>query len=99
MSQENLQIIRDWTAALNRGDLDAWSEAWADDVDYRAVEGAPDDHGPIRGKAAMRAYVQDWIDTFDQFQGRAAGGDRRGTGPSRCCLADQRTGETERRRD
>jgi ketosteroid isomerase-like protein len=68
MSQENLQIIRDWTAALNRGDLDAWSEAWADDVDYRAVEGAPDDHGPIRGKAAMRAYVQDWIDTFDQFK-------------------------------
>jgi len=55
-------------AALNRGDLDAYSENFADDVDYRAVAGAPDDHGPIHGKVAMRAYVQDWIDTFDEFR-------------------------------
>ena len=30
-------------------------------------DGAPDDRGPIHGKDAMRAYVQDWIDTFDEF--------------------------------
>jgi len=41
---------------------------WADDIDYRAVEGALDDHGPIHGKVEMRAYMQDWIDTFDQFK-------------------------------
>jgi ketosteroid isomerase-like protein len=53
--------------ALNRGDLDAWLEFWTDDIDYRAAEGAPDDHGPIRGKDVLRAYVQDWRDTFDDF--------------------------------
>jgi uncharacterized protein len=67
MSQENVEIVRQMVDAFSRGDLDASSEHWADNVDYRAVEGAPDDHGPIHGKVAMRAYVQDWIDTFDQF--------------------------------
>jgi ketosteroid isomerase-like protein len=67
MSQESITTAREMAAALNRGDLAAWAENFADDIDYRAVEGAPDDHGPIHGKAAMRAYVQDWIDTFDQF--------------------------------
>jgi hypothetical protein len=49
MSQENVQIIIDTAAAFNRGD-DAWLEYWADDIDYRAVEGAPDDPGPIHGR-------------------------------------------------
>jgi ketosteroid isomerase-like protein len=68
MLQDNVEIIREAVAAFNRGDLDAWWEYWAEDVDYRAVEGAPDDHGPIQGKEAMRAYVQDWLDTFDNFR-------------------------------
>ena len=36
--------------------------------DHRAIEGAPDDRGPILGKAALRAYIQDWIDTFHEFR-------------------------------
>ena len=72
MSQENVEIVRDAVVAFNRGDLDAWlGEYWADDIDYRAVEGAPDDHGPIHGEAEMRAYLQDWIDTFDDFKTEA----------------------------
>ena len=42
-------------------------EHFTDDVDYRTVEGAPDDSGPIHGKDAVRAWLQDWIDTFDEF--------------------------------
>ncbi|HEX3327441.1 MAG TPA: nuclear transport factor 2 family protein [Actinomycetota bacterium] len=68
MSQENVERIRDAVVAYNRGDLDAFlDEYWTDDIDYRAVEGAPDDHGPIHGKAEMRAYMQDWFDTFDDL--------------------------------
>jgi ketosteroid isomerase-like protein len=67
MSQENVETVRDAFEAYNRGDLDAFLEYCADDIDYRAVEGAPDDHGPIRGKDALLAYVQDWQDTFDDF--------------------------------
>jgi ketosteroid isomerase-like protein len=68
MSQENVEIVRDAAAAFNRGDLDTWVESWADDIDYRAIEGALDDRGPMHGKEAVRAYVQDWLDTFDNFR-------------------------------
>ena len=57
----------DW--AFNRGDLDAGSDYWTDDLDYRAAQGAPDDPGPIHGKEAMRTYVEDWLDTFNDFRG------------------------------
>ena len=68
MSQENVESVREAVVAYNRGDLDAFlDEYWTDDIDYRAVEGAPDDHGPIHGKAEMRAYMQDWFDTFDEL--------------------------------
>ncbi len=67
MSQENIQTVREAAAAFNRGDLDAWLEYLADDIDYRAVEGALDDHGPIHGKDAVRAYADDWIGTLDDF--------------------------------
>jgi ketosteroid isomerase-like protein len=71
MSQENVEIVqRAWDAF--GGDveaaLDSWIAAyWADDIDYRAAEGALDDRGPMHGKDAVRAYVQDWLDTFDDL--------------------------------
>jgi ketosteroid isomerase-like protein len=68
MSEENVEIVRASAAAFNRGDLDAWLEYWTDDIDYRAVEGAPDEHGPIHGRGALRVYAQDWLDTFDHFR-------------------------------
>ena len=81
MSQENIKIVRDAFVAYNRaiqrysteapdrGDLDAFlDEYWTDDIDYRAVEGALDDHGPIHGKDALRAFMQDWLDMFDDFR-------------------------------
>jgi ketosteroid isomerase-like protein len=68
MSQENVEIVRSMFEAANRGDPDAWLEYWTDDIDYRAAEGAPDDHGPIKGKDALRAFLQDWLNTFDDFK-------------------------------
>ena len=36
--------------AFARGRLDRFVDHFANDVDYRTVEGAPDDSGPIHGK-------------------------------------------------
>jgi ketosteroid isomerase-like protein len=69
MSQEAIKTVREAAAAFSRGDLDAWLEYVADGIDYRAVEGALDDHGPIHGKDAVRAYLADWVGTFDDFSG------------------------------
>lgn len=67
MSQENVEIVRAAYEALARGGIDRFVEHFTDDVDYRAVIGAPDDVGPIHGKAALRTWLQDWMDTFDGF--------------------------------
>jgi ketosteroid isomerase-like protein len=68
MSQENVAVVEAALNALEHDVFDALAEYWTDDIDHRAVEGAPDDHGPIHGKEAMRAYAQDWLDTFDDFR-------------------------------
>jgi ketosteroid isomerase-like protein len=68
MSQENVAVVEAAFTAYARGGLDALAEYWTDDIDYRAAEGGIDDHGPIHGKDAMRAFMQDWLDTFDGFR-------------------------------
>ena len=68
MSQENVETMKAALDAMAHLGLDAFAEYWADDIDYRAVEGALDDRGPMYGKEAVRAYMQDWFDTFDDFK-------------------------------
>jgi len=68
MSQENVAVVEAALSAFARVGLEALPEYWTDDIDHRAVEGAVDDRGPIRGQEALRAYVQDWLDTFDDFR-------------------------------
>jgi ketosteroid isomerase-like protein len=68
MSQENVAAVEAAYEALARGGLDRFLDHWTENLDHRSIVGAPDDRGPIEGKDQMRAYVQDWIDTFDEFK-------------------------------
>jgi ketosteroid isomerase-like protein len=68
MSKGTVEIVEAAYEGLARGGLDAFVEYWAEDLDHRSIEGAPDDRGPLHGRDAFRAYVQDWIDTFDEFR-------------------------------
>src|SRR5829696_9545141 len=99
MSEENVKAVRDAAEAFNRGDLDTWAGYLADDIDYRAVEGAPDDHGPIHGKEAIRAYLQDLARDLRRFHERAGRADRRGRRQRRRCHPNQRPRQAEWRRD
>jgi ketosteroid isomerase-like protein len=65
MSEENVATVEAGFQAMERGGLDSLAEYWADDIDYRAAEGAIDDRGPMHGKEAVRAYVQEWLDMFE----------------------------------
>jgi ketosteroid isomerase-like protein len=62
--QDNLAVVRR-----------AWGDSPAeifsvisDDLDYRAIEGAPDDVGVMHGREAYERYLGDWFETFDGFQ-------------------------------
>ena len=67
MSQENVEVVRRQFAAFERGGIDAAAQFWHPSIEWRAVEGAADDVGPMRGHEALRRYYQDWIDTLDQL--------------------------------
>ena len=65
MSQENVEIVHDSWQAFAAGGLDALTEFWDPEIDWRAIEGAPDDVGEMHGPEAVRRYLQDWVDTFE----------------------------------
>ena len=67
MSQENVEVVRRMLQAFADGGPDAMAEFWDRDIDWRAAEGAIDDVGEMHGPVAVRRYVQDWIETFDDF--------------------------------
>ena len=64
---ESTEVIRRAYDAWHSDGLDAFIEYWADDVRWRSIEGAPDDRGPMHGQADLRAYLEDWVETFDGF--------------------------------
>ena len=67
MSQESVEIVRRGFTVLEPGGLDAVAELWHPDINWRAIEGAPDDVGEMHGIDAARRYVKDWFDTFDEL--------------------------------
>jgi ketosteroid isomerase-like protein len=68
MSRQNVEIVRRGFSALARNGVDAAAEFWDPNINWRAIEGAPDDVGEMQGIEAAVRYVEDWFDTFDDFQ-------------------------------
>jgi ketosteroid isomerase-like protein len=68
MSQENVDVVRAQFAALGHGGLEAVTRFWHPDIEWRAIVGALDDVGVMRGEDAVRRYYQDWIDTVDHLR-------------------------------
>jgi ketosteroid isomerase-like protein len=67
MGEAEVKLFQSWAEELAAADepLDFFYEhMWAPDIDHRAIEGAPDDVGPIIGRDAMRAYLADWYEMF-----------------------------------
>ena len=67
MSQENVEIVASCRRSVRRRRLGGVASLLRSRVDWRAMEGAPDDVGRMNGTPAMRRYVQDWADDFDDF--------------------------------
>jgi ketosteroid isomerase-like protein len=65
VSQENVEVVRNYLKVFTDEGLEAAAEFWHPDIDWRAAEGAIDDAGEIHGTEAMRRYAHDWLDTFD----------------------------------
>ena len=66
MSQENVELVRQFFQEL-AANTDAVVELWHSDLDYRAMEGAPDDIGVFHGREALRHHYQEWFEILDDF--------------------------------
>ena len=65
MAEESVRIVRDCLQAYADGGLDAMAEYWDEEVNWRAIEGAPDDVGEMQGPERLRRYFQEWVDMFE----------------------------------
>ena len=71
MGEAEVRLFESWMERLSAADdpLEFYYEhIWAPDIDYRAVEGAIDDAGPLIGRDAMRDYAADWYEMFPNLQ-------------------------------
>jgi ketosteroid isomerase-like protein len=71
MGEAEVKQFELWLGQLATAEdpLDVWYEhMWAADVDHRAIEGAPDDVGPIIGRDAARAYLAEWYEMFPDLE-------------------------------
>jgi ketosteroid isomerase-like protein len=67
MSEANVEVVRDSLKALADEGLDAMAGFWDTEINWRAIEGAPDDVGEMHGPEAARRYVEDWLDMFEHI--------------------------------
>lgn len=67
MADESARIVGDSLDALAAGGLDAWAEYWDERIEWRAIEGAPDDVGEMHGRERVRRYFQEWVDLFEEI--------------------------------
>jgi ketosteroid isomerase-like protein len=67
MSQANVELVRSALTVLSDHGVDALVEFLHPEINWRAMEGAPDDVGEMQGIEAARRYVEDWFETFDDF--------------------------------
>jgi ketosteroid isomerase-like protein len=68
MSRENVELVRRQFEVLQQDGVEAVVEFWHPDIEWRAVEGAVDDIGVLRGRDAMRRYYEDWVETLDDLR-------------------------------
>ena len=65
MSQENVEIVRRLTEALNARDLDRYYIEFFDlEVEWQTSREDPD-AATHRGRQAYKRYLEQWIDSFD----------------------------------
>jgi uncharacterized protein len=65
MSQENVEIVRRMYEAVNRRDLDAWSELLDPEIEYHDAPGLPGG-GVHNGREAVRRHAEGYLDAWSE---------------------------------
>jgi ketosteroid isomerase-like protein len=68
----NADVVAEWHSASPRtwdAETIAWWEehVWSPDIEWRAIEGAPDDVGPMNGVDRLKRYYGEWLELFEEI--------------------------------
>jgi ketosteroid isomerase-like protein len=63
--ERNARVIADCLEAYAERGLDGMADYWDEQINWRAIEGAPDDVGEMQGPERVRRYFQEWVDMFE----------------------------------
>jgi ketosteroid isomerase-like protein len=72
MSHENVEIVRRVFEAWSRGELDLALSAMAETIEWQVAEDEPDVR-TLHGRAEIRAMVEGWAGSFEEFSGTPQG--------------------------
>jgi ketosteroid isomerase-like protein len=64
----NADVVRMQFEALGAGGVEAAARFWHPDIEWRAVEGAADDVGVMRGHDRLRGYYEEWFDAIEDLR-------------------------------
>ena len=67
MSQENVEVLRRATDAMNSGGVEALLEFFPDDVVWYPFPDAPESADGLHGHDGIRNVIGGWTDSFDDF--------------------------------
>ena len=67
MSQENVEIARRAFDAWNRGDTEAWIEAWDEQAEFRPMRALLEGDA-YRGHAGLRRFVAEMSEEWEGFR-------------------------------
>ena len=66
MSQQNIELVRLAYDLFNRGDIEAFLDLADPEIEWH--DHAAFDTGPIRGKEAVRAFIETGMEAWEEFQ-------------------------------
>src|SRR5215212_4309297 len=63
------ELVAGWYEETGEWTLETiewWAEnVWHPDIEWRAIEGAPDDVGLMKGRDRLRRHYGEWLEMFD----------------------------------
>jgi ketosteroid isomerase-like protein len=68
MSQENVEVVREWADAYNRRDIEGLLELSDPDIEFRSIFAGIESGGAFRGRAGVYEYFKAIDDAYEAFQ-------------------------------
>jgi ketosteroid isomerase-like protein len=68
MSQENVEIVKEFSRLFEEGDRDAWRDYFAPDVVWDTSASTLPQAGVFHGHEGIERFVRDWLGTWRDYK-------------------------------